>query len=392
MKRGERSFSAGTRRLLRPLAFIVGVCLLLVLLLYFHASYMYTYTSAYSPPPFPDIHSLGAYTPIQPTLPDDPSMNQKTDPVKWLTENSNNRYSITSHANQWQKLLAEWENPRPKAALISLVRNSELEGMMQSMTQLEARWNHKYQYPWIFFNDEAFTAEFMARTRNLTRAQCYYEVVPRAFWEMPAWIDEGRFMNSLDYLGAIGVGKGWMVSYHHMCRWNSGFFYRMERLRGLDWYWRVEPDVHFFCNINYDVFRFMRDNHLKYGFNMNILDDARSFPSLWAKTRAFAQAKPHLLHPDADLSWLLDQGEYNNNCQFFSNFEIGSLRFWRGDDEAPGSSREVRGAHQQYITTLFWHSDRKLGDSGKEDLFLYFELGIDIDINLQFELELTNLQ
>ncbi|RAL66872.1 hypothetical protein DID88_007654 [Monilinia fructigena] len=112
----------------------------------------------------------------------------------------------------------------------------------------------------------------------------------------------------------------------------------MEKLRGLDWYWRVEPDVHFFCNIDYDVFRFMRDNHLKYGFNMNILDDARSFPSLWAKTRAFAQAKPHLLHPDADLSWLLDRGEYNN-CQFFSNFEIGSLRFWRGDDEEQGSSR-----------------------------------------------------
>jgi len=29
--------------------------------------------------------------------------------------------------------------------LISLVRNSELEGMMQSMRQLEFRWNRKYQ-------------------------------------------------------------------------------------------------------------------------------------------------------------------------------------------------------------------------------------------------------
>jgi len=50
-------------------------------------------------------------------------------------------------------------------------------------------------------------------------------------------------MNSLEYLGTIGVGKGWLVSYHHMCRWNSGFFYKHPFLRNYDFYWRVEPDV-----------------------------------------------------------------------------------------------------------------------------------------------------
>ena len=96
----------------------------------------------------------------------------------------------------------------------------------------------------------------------------------------------------------------------------------------------IHYQVHYFCDIDYDVFRFMRDSNLKYGFNMNILDDARSFPSLWTRTRNFAAAHPHLIHPEADLGWLLDPlsgGEYNN-CQFFSNFEIGSLNFWR--DEA----------------------------------------------------------
>lgn len=74
----------------------------------------------------------------------------------------------------------------------------------------------------------------------------------------------------------------------------------------------------------------MRDNNLKYGFNMNILDDARSFPSLWPRTDAFIRASPHLLHPKADLSWLIDTNSSSyNNCQFFSNFEIGSLSYWR---------------------------------------------------------------
>ncbi|KAK4695387.1 protein HIRA/HIR1, partial [Lecanoromycetidae sp. Uapishka_2] len=145
------------------------------------------------------------------------------------------------------------------------------------------------------------------------------------------WLEQNS-NNSLEYLGAIGVGKGWMISYRHMCRWNSGFFYKHPRLKEFDWYWRVEPDVHFFCDIDYDVFRFMRDNSMKYGFNMNILDDARSFPSLWSRTRSFINAHPELIHPDADLDWLLDahnSGDYNN-CQFFSNFEIGDLNFFRG--------------------------------------------------------------
>ena len=49
---------------------------------------------------------------------------------------------------------------RPKAALISLVRNEELDGILQSMRQLEYHWNHNYNYPWIFFSEKPFTDEF----------------------------------------------------------------------------------------------------------------------------------------------------------------------------------------------------------------------------------------
>jgi alpha 1,2-mannosyltransferase len=164
-----------------------------------------------------------------------------TDPMRWLSENSGNRYAVSKvYAS---KALPPGKDPRPRAALISLVRNSELEGIMQSMRQLEYRWNKKYQYPWVFFNDEPFDENFKAATQNLTSAKCFFEVVPAEHWSLPDWIDKGRFMNSLEYLGTIGVGKGWMASYHHMCRWNSGFFYKHPRLQEYDWYWRVEPDV-----------------------------------------------------------------------------------------------------------------------------------------------------
>ncbi|CAL3963917.1 unnamed protein product [Diplocarpon coronariae] len=165
-----------------------------------------------------------------------------------------------------------------------------------------------------------------------------------------------------------------MVSYHHMCRWNSGLFYKHPFLRNYDWYWRVEPDVHYFCDIDYDVFRFMRDNKLKYGFNMNILDDARSFPSLWARTRAFAAAHTNLIHPEADLGWLLDSengGEYNN-CQFFSNFEIGSLDFWRG---------EANEAYFNWLDKAGGFYYERFGDAPVHTLSVAMDIGYQHNIN-----------
>lgn len=54
----------------------------------------------------------------------------------------------------------EWFNHRPKAAIISLVRNEELEGILQSMRQLEYHWNKRYRYPWMFFSEKDFSEEF----------------------------------------------------------------------------------------------------------------------------------------------------------------------------------------------------------------------------------------
>ncbi|MCJ1321437.1 hypothetical protein MMC15_006782 [Xylographa vitiligo] len=258
-----------------------------------------------------------ATSPYQILQPLSPSKTQKNapDPLRWLEKNSNNKYAVTTGSKLLDSITPHLSQ-RPRAALISLVRNSELPGLMQSMRQLEYHWNRKYQYPWIFFNDEPFSDEFKQATQNLTSAKCYYEVVPNEHWSLPDWVDEGRFMNSLEYLGAIGVGKGWMISYRHMSVGSDN-----------------TQQVHFFCDIDYDVFRFMRDNNMKYGFNMNILDDARSFPSLWSRTRSFINAHPELVHPEADLDWLLDphnSGDYNN-CQFFSNFEVGNLNYFRGE-------------------------------------------------------------
>ncbi|KAI1799313.1 glycosyltransferase family 15 protein [Daldinia bambusicola] len=225
--------------------------------------------------------------------------------------------------------------------------------MVSSILQVEARFNRRetHRYDWVFFNNEEFTEEFKVTVSKATDSQCYFERIPEEHWSIPSWIDVTRFDVGRQFMGGIGVGKAWLQSYHHMCRWNAGIFASEKRLANYDWFWRVEPAVKFSCDINYDVFRFMQDNNMAYGFNMAILDDARSFPSLWERTKAFIDNNEDLIDEDADLDWLLytaedrddvirphtgaeegvGDGEYNN-CQFYSNFEIGSLEFFRSKE------------------------------------------------------------
>jgi mannosyltransferase len=210
--------------------------------------------------------------------------------------------------------------------------------MVSSMRDLERTWNHKFNYPWTFFNDEPFTEEFKRETQKATSAQCRYELIPKEHWEVPSWINTDLFDESARMLHEQGVQYSDMTSYHQMCRWNSGMFYKHKALENMQYYWRVEPKVHFFCDIDYDVFAYMQDHNKTYGFVINLYDSPASISSLWPATEQFIEEHPEHIHPNNAKDWLTDdyrrpdQTEAANGystCHFWSNFEIGSLDFWR---------------------------------------------------------------
>jgi mannosyltransferase len=237
------------------------------------------------------------------------------------------------------KLWGPGEANRTSATLLALVRNEELNDMLVSMGDLERTWNHKFNYPWTFFNDVPFTAEFKRRTQAATKAECRYELIPAEHWEMPEWIDRDLMLESHQILTENGVQYSNKDSYHKMCRWNSGKFYHHPALKDIRWYWRVEPKVHFFCDVDYDVFRYMEDNNKTYGFTINLYDSPESIETLWPQTLEFLAEHPEYKHPNSAMEWLTDskvRPELNekahgySTCHFWSNFEIADMNFWRG--------------------------------------------------------------
>lgn len=126
---------------------------------------------------------------------------------------------------------------RVKGAFVVLVRNSELYALRSSMRYLEDRFNHRYNYPWVFLNDEPFTEEFKRLTRAMTQGKVHYGLVPKEHWGYPEWIDQNIAAEARKIMESRNIIYGRSESYRHMCRYQSGFFMQHPLLDDIDYYW-----------------------------------------------------------------------------------------------------------------------------------------------------------
>ena len=221
---------------------------------------------------------------------------------------------------------------RPRAAFAILVRNSDLFEWKQSMRQLEDHFNKKYRYPYVFLNDVPFTEEFKDHVQAMTEAECLFGEIPKEHWSYPAWIDQELAKEKRTKMQEANIIYGGSESYRHMCRYESGFFFRHPLLDPFDYFWRVEPGVQFHCDISFDPFEFMARNNKSYSFTISMYEYRETIPTLWDAVKEFKQQHPNYIHPENFESWIsTDNGNTYNLCHFWSNFEIASLNFFRSE-------------------------------------------------------------
>lgn len=279
------------------------------------------------------------------------------------------------------------EHPRENAAFVVLARNKEVDGVLSSMSYLEKHFNQWFNYPYVFLNNEEFDSTFKSKVRNATLADVEFGLVGPDAWGFPEWIDDvDELKESIAQQGDRAIMYGGLETYHHMCRFFSGFFFNHPLLLKYDWYWRVEPEVKFFCDITYDPFRFMAQENKVYGFVIAIKELVETVPNMFRYASAWKRKKnvkstgmwKMLLKPteedksstklsskmrlpqeilqhdpikpdDKSQQVSADgmEGEAYNMCHFWSNFEIARLDFFR-------SPEYLDFFHEMDLTGGFW--------------------------------------
>ncbi|MCJ1369050.1 alpha 1,2-mannosyltransferase 2.4.1 [Loxospora ochrophaea] len=219
---------------------------------------------------------------------------------------------------------------RMNATFVTLARNSDLWEIVKSIRQVEDRFNRNFHYDWVFLNDKAFDTTFKKVTTSLISGTTHYGEIPTEHWSYPEFIDQDRARKVREDMAERKIIYGDSVSYRHMCRYESGFFYRHPLMNQFEWYWRVEPSIELYCDINYDTFKFMRDNGKKYSFVLSLYEYIDTIPTIWNSVKNFTRAHPEHIVEGNSMAFLSDDGgDTYNRCHFWSNFEIGNLDWLR---------------------------------------------------------------
>lgn len=221
---------------------------------------------------------------------------------------------------------------RANATFVILARNEDLWPILGSIRSMEDRFNSRYHYPYVFLNEVPFSEEFKLHTSALASGPTTYGLIEKSQWGIPAWIDLEKAAKKIAEMSLLKIPYAWSWPYRNMCRYQSGFFWRHPLLNEYKYYWRVEPNVQYFCDLDYDPFLFMQTHNKSYSFVVTIKEYQETVASLWDTTKSFIKENPQYLAQPNLMNWLSnDKGESYNLCHFWSNFEIGSLDFWRSE-------------------------------------------------------------
>ncbi|OGM49614.1 glycolipid 2-alpha-mannosyltransferase [Aspergillus bombycis] len=225
------------------------------------------------------------------------------------------------------------QGARVNATFVTLARNSDVWDIAKSIRSVEDRFNRNYHYDWVFLNDKEFDDEFKKITTALVSGTTHYGVIPKEHWSYPEWIDQDKAKKVREDMGQRKIIYGDSESYRHMCRYESGFFFRHPLMLNYEYYWRVEPSIELFCDISFDPFRFMKENNKKYSFVLSLYEYFDTIPTLWDSVKKFMDNHPEHIAKENSMEFLSDDGgKTYNKCHFWSNFEIGHLEWLRSKE------------------------------------------------------------
>jgi hypothetical protein len=79
-------------------------------------------------------------------------------------------------------------------------------------------------------NNEPFSADFWSCVSAVASGEAIFELLSTDFLGFPPLMNDAQGKELVRANGALGVYKGDMKSYHHMCRFYSGMFYDVSAL------------------------------------------------------------------------------------------------------------------------------------------------------------------
>jgi alpha 1,2-mannosyltransferase len=214
---------------------------------------------------------------------------------------------------RFRVFLLQRRNNKPKAAFYYLAQAERLSMLSASLLSVDRYFLKNFDYPVIIFHEGNFGSSLqkLLRTQTLGYRLFFQEVT----FTIP------HFINASDV--SFNISCVSYVSYRHMCRFQAKSVYEEPILAGLEYVWRMDDDSELLSTVQFDVFTFMRDFGLQYGYIKIHYDALACTVGLWKAAERFMRVrhlKPTFFH------------EWPDPKIYYNNFEVSALPLWLSQD------------------------------------------------------------
>ncbi|KAF8992415.1 nucleotide-diphospho-sugar transferase [Cyathus striatus] len=248
-------------------------------------------------------------------------------------------------------------NPHPNGVILMLVAPNRLIQTTKALMSVEDRFNRRLKYSYVLFTSEdevpALTDEIKAKIHYITEGRAIFATTKKKSWGIPTHLDMARVNASLQISGLFTLG------YRSMCRFYSGFFWRHPALAPYDWFWRLDTDIVFHCEIPYDPIQKLIESNALYGFVQVSGDTNFVQPSLASNVSYFMSQNRDLISQDANHGFVWNDAA-SVGFQTCTNNITKSKRFDFSNDFTLKSINQNR-SHDSLYTKLFEYLDKAGG-------------------------------
>lgn len=223
---------------------------------------------------------------------------------------STNEYS--EDANLWSE---EGEKVKERAAMVVVVQNkADIPMIMPTIRSYQQKFNEKYNYDWVIISHRAMLSLLQRDITALTLLGSSVKFMDLKYLSellvYPPGIDKQKVKQTrrdTDFPKMLR-SKNVLIA-RHFARFLTGHFYNLDNLwKDYDYYWKVPLGSQLNCEVNYDVFKYMKQNKIKYGWLLMQEDYPHLHPSL------FNIVKKYILDPNNNL--MPESGPTKNNFHF----------------------------------------------------------------------------
>ena len=254
-------------------------------------------------------------------------------------------HNCESECQRFKSFLASnWPEKKPRAAIYVLTHS--LTNVIKLVQNVEITLLYTVKYPYIIFHEKDFLNSILEiRRQNLPHSRIFYQKVD--FSHLPDHITIHEYNHTI---GQHCSDKP--IGYRHMCYFHSKLVYNHPIMDQLEYSLRLDDDSQFLQPIRYDLFKFMRDSDLHYGYVATSTDQSDCVYGLWKTVENF------IAENQINSTFFPTWKEPNI---FYNNFEVSKMSIWK--------SKEYRG-YIDYIDQSKGIFLRRWGDAPIKTLAL----------------------